>query len=152
MNRRICVLVFASLGAACGPSSPAVPETQVCRSPASTASIDTAAVRSIVTSATLADGDTLPFTIGGQGATMLGVQLVLSGPAVPSCIAQTTSVFGPAGETWASATVPLPTSELADGGFVTGELWLFPTFEAGGEATVRVESYGVTHEVRVRLE
>lgn len=149
----IVVLSIVSVGGFCqGGGGGPVPESEVCRMPAGEASIDTLAVRSIETREILSDGDALPFTVGGQGTTMIGVRLVLTGADVPACMAQETTVTGPEDEPWASASVALPTTERPDGTFITGDLWLFPTFDAMGEATVRTEAYGVTHEVRVRLE
>jgi hypothetical protein len=72
----------------------------------------------------LQNGDGLTLIHGGQGATMLGFILRVSGAFAPSCLGQQTVVTDPSGEHVTSATAPLTTYAEPDGTHVTHAMWL----------------------------
>lgn len=142
-------------GVAGCPGGGGSPTSDICRTPAATASVTAVSARHVDSSTPLADGDVLPFTTGGQGITMIGLELVLEGDDVPGCADQETTLLrAEDGTPWLTSTTPLATYDRPDGSHVTGELWLFPPFDAarGSEATLRVESYGALFEVDVYLD
>ena len=144
----LCPLLAAMM---CGPGDDdfSPPESDVCRMPAASADITTVRVRSHVTEATLVDGAELPITIGGQGSDMVGIELEVQGPDVPSCLAQSTTIDGGGGTVAESATpVNMYETDVADV-WRSGTLWLFPM--GAGDATVTTTVYGVTEEVSVTL-
>ena len=136
------------------PGGGPVPETDVCRTPATTGSVAALSARHVDSSAALAEGDVLPVTIGGQGSTMIGLELLFEGDDVPGCAAQQTTILRADGSVIDQSSQPISTYERPDGSRVSGELWLFPGFDAtaGTEAIVRVESYGATWETTVYLD
>jgi len=72
---------------------------------------------------------------GGQGATMLGFILRVSGATAPSCLGQQTTITGSDGARVTASTIPLATYTQPDGTRVTKPIWLpadYPaTFLAG---------------------
>jgi hypothetical protein len=66
------------------------------------------------------DGDTAKIIRGGQGSTMMGVRLRLTG-TVPSCLAQSTQYLMPAS---GMNSDPVKTYPQTDGSFTTKALWI----------------------------
>lgn len=72
----------------------------------------------------LADGDGVPLIRGGQGATMIGLRLRVTGAQAPDCLMQRTVVTAPTGDKITSSSPPLRTYAQPDGTRVTNALWL----------------------------
>jgi len=151
--RLLPLALCAPLLAACPGGGNSVPESDGCREPPETATVEAVTVESIE-AGPLADDDVLPLTTGGQGTDMIGLRIVLTGADVPECMGHETTLTGPSGTDWGSSTLPLRTYGRPDGSAVSGELWLFPSYDAypGELGTLRTESYGAVFEADVWID
>jgi len=70
------------------------------------------------------EGDTVTPVRGGQGATMIGLRLRLSGAAPPECVAQRTTFTDVDGARLATADVPLRTYQDVAAQRTTKTLWI----------------------------
>lgn len=131
MPRIGALFAFACvLGCPPAPNGPPPPDT--CTSP-STGSVDSVELGAASAAdlaghpssfAPLHDGDGVTLLRGGQGATMLGFILRVSGAAAPSCLGQQTAITDPAGARVTGSTAPLTTYAQPDGTRLTKPIWL----------------------------
>ncbi len=129
--QRFAAITLAICVAGCGPA-PLAPRTDSCATP-SAGSIDTLELGGATTTdlaggmspfAPLSDGDGVMLIRGGQGATMIGLVLRVSGASAPSCLGQSTVITDSAGARVTSASPPLATYAQPDGTRLTKPLWL----------------------------
>jgi hypothetical protein len=91
------------------------------------------------------DGDTAKVITGGQGSTMMGVRIRLTG-TVPNCLAQTTQYLSPA---QGMSSDPVKTYAQTDGSFITKPLWIPGEFPATFDLQVTVgQKLTVVHLTR----
>jgi hypothetical protein len=152
---RIGVLLALACALGCGPR-PSVPATDSCASPSS-GSVDSVELGGTTsadlnggvpaTFTPLHDGDGMSLVHGGQGATMLGFVLRVTGASAPSCLGQQTSVTDTDGARVTASTAPLTTYAQPDGSRETHPIWL----PADYPATFVVTSAATGQSVAVHL-
>ena len=86
------------------------------------------------------DGDAPHIVEGGQGLTMMGVRLRLTGADVPACLAQSTGFQDLSGMRLAGSSDPLKTYPESDGSFTTRPVWIPSSFPASFDIVTVVGS------------
>ncbi|MGZ3406989.1 MAG: hypothetical protein ACXVAN_11135 [Polyangia bacterium] len=133
MPRISLLFAFTFAGAlGCGPGANTPPPTDSCATPSS-GSVDAVEIGAAssadlagqhTTFTPLADGDGMSLIYGGQGATMLGFILRVTGASAPSCLGQQTIISDTGGARVTGSTAPLTTYAQPDGTRLTKPIWL----------------------------
>ena len=151
---RAAAIALAICLAGCGPGA-AAPPTDSCATP-SGGSIDTLELGGATNTdlaggmspfAPLHDGDGVMLIRGGQGATMIGLVVRVSGASAPTCLGQATAVTDGAGARITGATPPLATYAQPDGTRLTKPLWL----PADYPSTFLVSTTAASHTLALHL-
>jgi len=92
----------------------------------------------------LHDGDAVSVIRGGQGATMVGFTLEVSGAAPPTCLGQQLTITGTDGTYVTESSTPVTTYGQADGSRVTHAIWLPASYPATFVVEAQVGAQMVT--------
>lgn len=147
----VIVSGLASLGGLCGPGGSGIPEPDECDEASSDAVVASLELggRDGDTFEPIEEGQTVTPVTGGQGGSMLPVRMRLRGEAVPTCIAQQTTLTDAVGNVFLQNATPLQTYSDGEGTRTTrphylifdgspdpGD-WITLTVEAAGHSAAR---------------
>jgi hypothetical protein len=155
---RLSAILLAICAVGCGPGANAPPPDS-CAAPSS-GSIDSLEVGAATATelaggsspfSPLHDGDGMTLIRGGQGASMLGFVLRVSGASAPSCLGQSTTVTDTTGGRVTAATPPLATYAQPDGTRLTKPMWLPADYPANFVVSVTAGNQALTLRLHLLL-
>ena len=157
MHRLVAIAgTLAALG--CGPGA-TPPPTDNCAAP-SAGTVDTLELGAATSTdlaggstafAPLHDGDGVTLIRGGQGATMLGLKLRISGATVPTCLGQSTIINDTTGARITTASAPVATYDQPDNTRITKPIWLPGAYPSTFVVTVMAGAQSLTLHLHLLL-